>query len=45
MVKTWSVSYEGPRWLEIEPGQKPVYFKGEFEVADVWPRQVGPDGF
>ena len=41
----WTVSYEGPRWLEIEPGQKPVYFKGEFEIADVWPRQVGVDDF
>jgi hypothetical protein len=30
----WTVSYEGPRWLEIEPGQKPIYFKGEFEVVD-----------
>ena len=35
--QNWSVSYEGPRWLEIEPGQKPIYFKGEFEVVDEVP--------
>ena len=41
----WTVSYEGPRWLEIEAGQKPVYFKGEFEVMDQSPRMMGPEDF
>ena len=41
----WSVSYEGPRWLEIEPGQKPTYFSGEFQVADEAPYMVGPDDY
>jgi len=40
----WNVSYEGPRWLEIEPGQKPTYFSGEFQVVDDAPRMVDPDG-
>ena len=40
----WNVNYEGPRWLEIEPGQKPTYFSGEFHVADDAPRMVDPDG-
>ena len=41
---SWNINYEGPRWLEIEPGQKPTYFKGEFEVADDAPHMVDPDG-
>ena len=41
---SWNINYEGPRWLEIEPGQKPAYFKGEFEVADDAPHMVDPDG-
>ena len=39
----WTVSYEGPRWLEIEAGQKPVYFKGEFEVVDEVPAGMRPE--
>ena len=41
----WSVSYEGPRWLEIEPGQKPTYFSGEFQVVDEAPYMVGPEDY
>ena len=41
---SWNINYEGPRWLEIEPGQKPTYFKGEFQVADDAPHMVDPDG-
>ena len=41
--QNWSVSYEGPRWLEIEPGQKPIYFKGEFEVVDEVPAGMRPE--
>jgi len=41
----WSVSYEGPRRLEIEPGQKPTYFSGEFQVVDEAPYMVGPEDY
>jgi len=41
---SWNINYEGPRWLEIEPGQKPQYFRGEFQVADDAPHLVDPDG-
>ena len=31
--------------MEIEPGQKPTYFNGEFQVVDEAPYMVGPDDY
>ena len=39
----WSISYEHPHWIEVAQGEKPHFFKGEFQVVDEAPYVVGPD--
>jgi hypothetical protein len=39
------VTYEHPHWIEVGPGEKAKYFKGDFAVNDARPHMVGPDDF
>ena len=45
MMKQWHVTYEHPHWIEVGPGEKAKYFKGDFAVNDARPHMVGPDDF
>jgi hypothetical protein len=43
--EAWHVTYEHPHWIEVNPGEKAKYFKGDFSVNDARPHMVGPDDF
>ena len=42
---TWHVTYEHPHWIEINPGEKAKFFKGDFSVNEARPHMTGPDDF